>query len=334
MRRIASIVAVVCLGALLAACGGAGETPSPSGGATLRIGLSGDPDLTQVALYKWQDDLKAAGVNVTEQAFNSTTGPFRALVAGEVDLVVAQLPPGVQLKKTGTDLKMIAAGDLASDYVMLSTPDVGQLSDLYGKRVGTAGPGTVSDSLPKTALTGQGIDVSKIEFTQVGDTSARLAALFSGSISAGVAHTAEGLDAAKKGLKILAPLQDLLPTYEFHVMWANADWLAKNRALAQRAVDTFVSSNRWAATDKAGYLALGGQKISGLAPDAMDQAYDLFKKIDLFAVNGGMQADQIASTVDVEQKVGGLPADIPAVDTWTDDTFVEDYLSREGDFNG
>jgi ABC-type nitrate/sulfonate/bicarbonate transport system substrate-binding protein len=313
----------------------AGTSVAPPGqpeSTRLRVAFSGQPDFTQVMNFKWIDDMKAKhGVEAEQLIFEGTAPPFRAMVSGEADIVVGQVPPGVLLvKETGAKLKMIAGDVASSDYLLISTPDVKQLSDLYGKKVGTAGPGAVSDSLTQAALKRENIDTSRIEFVQIGGTGARMAALLSNQVQAGAAHAAEGYDAVSKGLNELHPIADSLGPYLFHGMWATEEWLNANPNLAQLTVDEFINTVRWAQDNKAEYIATAKTKVEGLSDEAMDKAYDLFLEIDLFAVNGGLTPELVKATTDLEQEVGGLPADIPDASVWVDDRYVQSYLARNG----
>jgi ABC-type nitrate/sulfonate/bicarbonate transport system substrate-binding protein len=356
-RTLLAALAVVAVATTACTGGGASPTPAgatpaastgpqPSTGAeptgaagpgapettTLRVAFSGQPDFTQVANFRWLDELKAKhGIDAEPLIFEGTDPPFRAVISGDADMVVGQVPPGIKLVlEASEDLQMIGADVAASDYLLVSTSDINTPTDLYGKKVGTAGAGAVSDSLTLAALKRQGIDTSQIEFVQIGGTGARMAALLSNQVSAGAAHAAEGYDAVSKGLNELLPIGEALGPYLFHGVWAKKTWLDANPNLAQIAIDEFMESVRWAAGNKDDYIAIAKTKVEGLSDDAMSKAYDLFLRIKLFAVNGGLEPATVDATIALEQEVGGLPADIPPTDQWLNDTFVQSYLERNG----
>ena len=306
-----------------------GELESKS----LKVGFSGQPDFTQIMNFKWLEDLKSEhGVETEDVIFEGTTPPFRALVAGEVDMVVGQVPPGVLLiKETGEDLVMIGGDVAASDYMLVSVPEVKTLADLQGKKVGTAGSGAVSDTLTVTALESENIDTSNIEFLQVGGTSARMAALLSGQVHAAAAHLAEGYAAVEQGLNDLYPIAEAIGPYLFHGVWAKRSWVEANPNLVQLVIDEFIDSVRWAAENEDEYLAASDDVVEGLSETARRKAYSVFLEIGLFAVNGGLDQELIDRTIEIEQKVENLPADIPSADEWVYRDFVDDYLERNGE---
>lgn len=300
---------------------------------TLRVGFSGQPDFTQIMNFVWLETLRDEhGIDAQDVIFEGTSPPFRALVADEVDMVVGQVPPGILLRaETGADVVMIAGDVQQSDYLLVSTPDVTELEDLYGKQIGTAGPGAVSDSLTIAALTREDIDLDQIEFVEIGGTSARMAALLAGQTAAGAAHFAEGFDAVEAGLEPLYVIADAIGPYLFHGVWADRGFVEENPNLVQLAMDEFIESVRWAAENKDEYIEEAAEVTEGLSDDAKSRAYDEFIRIGLFAVNGGLEDELLDATIAIEQEVGNLPEDVEDPSNWVIKDFVESYLERHGE---
>lgn len=354
MRQKLRIVLLIT-GLLTASCGSpdapqsasaeqssaAPDAPASTGGEgsaaleskTLRVGFSGQPDFTQIANFKWLEDMGTKhDVAAEDVIFEGTAPPFRALVAGEVEMVVGQVPPGVLLvTETGEDLVMIAGDVQASDYMLVSVQDLTSIEDLPGRTVGTAGEGAVSDSLTLAALQNEGIDTDAVEFLQIGGTGARMAALLSGQVDAAPAHFAEGYATVEEGLYDLYPVHEGIGPYLFHGVWTTRAWAEENPVLAQLAVDEFIETVRWAATSEEEYMAASETVVEGLSEAARRQAYAKFLEIDLFALNGGLEPELIDQTIAIEQQVGGLPEDIPEPDEWVYRDFVDSYLERFGE---
>lgn len=336
--RIAYVVIVALAATACQAAAPDAASPQPEGPGepesnTLRVAFSGQPDFNQIMNYKWLEDLRDEhGIEAEALIFEGTSPPFRAMVSGEADIVVGQVPPGVLLvHETDADIKMIAGDVQRATYFLVSTPEIQELTDLYGKKVGTAGAGAVSDSLTQAALEAEGIDLSQIEFVQIGGTGARMAALLSNQVQAGAAHAAEAYEAVGQGLNDLLPIGEAVGPYLFHGAWARTEWLEANPNLAQLAIDEFIESVRWAADDKDEYIEVAKEHLEGLSDESMSRAYDLFVEIDLFAENGGLDEELIQATIDLEQDVGNLPADMPPAEEWVERQFVDSYLERHGE---
>ena len=314
------------------------ESTAPSEAAaepetdTVRVAFASQPDFTQIMNFKWLEDMEAEGLTVEDNYFESSQDAFRALVAGEADVAVGTLLSAILLvQETGEGVKVIASDLQAPDYLLISQPDVGSVADLEGQRVGISTPGDISDTLTRVVLTREGVDVDAVNFVQIGGTGARMAALLEGQIEAGPAHAAEGLTAAEEGLKNLFAYGSAIPDYLQHGLIVTDEWIANNPNLTQLMVDMFVESTRWANDNKDEYIERSADTVEGPSDTARDQAYDIFQEINMFAINGGMSAELLENTVAVEQEVGTLGDDVPAVEEWADPSFVENYLERNGE---
>ena len=299
---------------------------------TIRVGFASQPDFTQVMNFKWLDDLEAEGFTVEDNYFESSQDAFRALVAGEVDVAVGTLLSAILLvQESGEGVKVIASDLQAPDYLLISQPDITELSQLEGARVGISTPGDISDTLTRVVLDREGVDVDAVDFVQIGGTGARMAALLEGQIEAGPAHAAEGLTAAEEGLANLFAYGNAIPDYLQHGLIVTDEWISTNPNLTQIMVDLFVESTRWANDSKDEYIELSATTVEGPSDAARDQAYDIFQEINMFAINGGMSEDLLQNTVDVEREVGTLGDDSPPLEEWSDPSFVESYLERFGE---
>lgn len=313
-----------------------GEGEGPQEKQTVRVAFASQPDFTQISNFKWMEDLEEKyNIEVEDLYFESSQDAFRALVAGEADLSLGTVSSAILLNMTaGENVKVIASDLQSPDYILVATPDIESDEDLIGKRIGISTPGDISDTLTRVVLEERGLDVSQIEFVQIGGTSARMQALLSDQISAGAAHAAEGLSAVAQGLSSAFAYGESVPDYLQHGLIAPQQWLDENPELAQTIVDAFIDSTRWAAENPDEYIEFSQDYVEGIDDSIRQEAYDIFTQIDMFAVDGGMDTDQLQNTVDIEQRVGTFgDSEVPALSAWADTSYVEDYLARNGRFN-
>lgn len=335
----AGLIAALLLAGCAAPGGGDeredGDSTAETSVETLRVGFASDPDFTQIANYKWLDELEQSqGITVEQSYFRSSQDSFRALVSGEVDMAFGTLSSGISLVAQGGDPILAIVSDLkAPDYILVATDTLESLDDLEGKRLGISTPGDISDTLTRVVLGREDVAVDTIQFLQIGGTSARMGALVSQQIDAGPAHAADGLAAVQQGgLKNLYSYGNSVSDYLQQVVFVNANWAAEHQEFVQRAVDSFIETVRWAATDKEGYIELAGEYVEGLDPEIASEAYDIFMDIEMFAVDGGVSEDLLNSTVDIEREVGTLTGDIPPLEDWADTSYVENYVAEHGEF--
>ena len=353
------LVLAVVLAMLLVACGdGAAETTTSTAAATTTTGSSGDatttssgptttaapqlestsirlatspPEFDTITDAKWLQLLEEAGIEVETFEFESSPDTVRAVAAGEGDLVnTSPLAIMQYIEASGGGLTVIAVELLKTDYYLMATPDVGSLADLEGNIVGISTPGDLSDSLTRLLFEEAGVDVSTIEFAQIGGTGARIAALSEGQIAAGAAHAADGLAAAEEfGLVSVARYVDYIPDYAQRFLAASPGWLEDHPVLAQLVVDKMLEAQRWAQDNKDEYIALSEELVEGISPEIRSEVYDLFSE-GFFSVNGGLET--IQPTADVERRQGNLSAEFTDVATWVDSSYVESFLERFGEY--
>ena len=342
---------VVALALTIAACGGTTDdapepasapAPAPSEEAaeeasqelettSVRLATS-PPDFETLTDAYWIQLLEEAGLAVETFEFESSPDTVRAVAAGEGDIInTSPLAIMQYIQQNGGGLVITAVELLTTDYVLASTKDMTSIQDLEGEVIGISTPGDLSDSLTRLMLTNGGVDVSAIEFAQIGGTSARIAALCAGQIKAGAAHVLNALVGAREcDLQVLANYGDYIPEYAQRFLAFNPDWMAAHPNTAQLLVDKMIEAQRWAQDDREGYIAFGQEQIEDLPVDLANEAYDLFMSFpEFFAVNGGLE--KVRPTAEVEIAQGNLDAAfLESYESWVDSSFVESALERLG----
>jgi NitT/TauT family transport system substrate-binding protein len=346
-----TFLAVAAVLALVACSGGPAATtpaasptaaattaaPAPSSAlekTTLRLAYSGGLDFSKGTFYKLEKDLRAMGLTVEVNVFNSSQDAFRAVVAGEADMAEGAILSAISLaQQQGGGVKVIVADEQVPDYLLISRPDFASLDQLEGARVGISTPGDTSDTLTRLVFGREGIDVDAVQWIQIGGTGARMAGLLADQIDAGLAHAAEGLNAATEGgLNMLHRVADTVPDYLQRGLITTDEFIADNPILTQLVVDTLIDAARWAQTNKDEYIELSREVVPDLSEEARDQAWEIYHDIRKHAVDGGLTVEQIQNTIAIEQEVGNLEGEVPELSTFIDASFVESYLERNGEF--
>jgi ABC-type nitrate/sulfonate/bicarbonate transport system substrate-binding protein len=177
------------------------EIPGPGAPekTTLKIVQGSDPDFTQVGLTKAFEYLEAKGITVEFASVVDTDTATRSVIAGQQDIVVNSLYFGINANKADIPLRTFMVDIQAVDYLLMSIPTVTDVKALEGGTVGINKPGDLGATIADQCLKFSNVDVSKVEFVQVGGTSARMSAVLAGQIMAAPAHAAEALNAHAKG---------------------------------------------------------------------------------------------------------------------------------------
>jgi ABC-type nitrate/sulfonate/bicarbonate transport system substrate-binding protein len=351
--------AVLASAVMFAACGGATPTVAPptsppvtvttapnatpaGPGApektTLKIVQGSSPDYTQIALTKALEYLEDRGITAEFQSVDDTDVATRAVIAGQADIVVNSLFFGINAAKEGIPLVTILADAQTLDYLLVSVPSITDPKQLETDgKMGINQPGDLGATVADQCLKFAGVDVTKVEFVQVGGTGARMAALVAGAqdpgaltIHAAPAHAAEALAAQREGgLNVLANCGEQIGSFLQTGATVTQDFLDKNPNLAQHFVDAYLDALRWAEDNKDEYIELSKTVLPEMPDDLRGPAYDVFKDVHLFAVNGGLNAESIKKLTDIGLDAKSIEAPVP--DTWYTLDLIENYIARNGE---
>lgn len=341
-RRSAVATSIVALAALgIAGCApGADEPAAPQGGdgppiASLTVAIAGVPDMAQLAVIKWQQLLEEDGVDVELSQMEGSDVALRVVIAGQSDMYVGSFAPLVRaVQETGAPLKLVAVDSQATNYVFAATPDVDGIDDLEGRTVGINKTGDLTESVVRAGLGEAGVDADSLEFVQIGAGSARVAALLAGQVDMVPVSIDQAITLEKEGMQSLLVAADYLPDYLSTGLITSQDFIDGNEEAVQYVVDKFMEAERWAASDKEGYLELSRTIVPELEEEDRGPTYDKLVEIGMFAVDGGMRAEQLESFMTIARKTNALTDDAPEPDVWAEPKFVEDYLDRNGEFTG
>ncbi|MBX3030228.1 MAG: ABC transporter substrate-binding protein [Chloroflexi bacterium] len=307
------------------------EGPGAPEKTTLKIVQGSDPDFTQVALTKAIETLNAQGITTEFASVVDTDTATRSVIAGQQDIVVNSLYFGINANQQGIPLRTFLADIQAVDYLLVSIPSVTDIMTLQGGTVGINKPGDLGATVADQCLKFANVDVTQVDYVQVGGTSARMSALLAGQIMAAPAHAAEALNAQKQGaLNILADCGEIIGTFLQTGASTTQEWLDANPNLAQHFTDAYIDALRWAATDKEAYIELSKVVVPDLDDEIRDTTYDLLISQNVFAVDGGLTPESIQKLVDIGLDAAAITE--PVSTEWYTMANVDSYLARRGAF--
>src|SRR5215470_12439025 len=188
---------------------------------------------------------------------------IESLVAGEIDFgqMTGSLMSSARLQ--GTDPVMLAGVDDVLTDRLVARPNIKSLEELRGKRIGIFRFGSASHLRVLNILPRYGLTDRDVTFLQIGDTPARLIALFAGSIDATLASPPDHLEAVRAGMRVLLNLADLNVPYQGVGLVTTQRVLARKRDIARRFVKAFVEAIHMVKTN----------------PEAAKRAYVKYRKL-------------------------------------------------------
>jgi ABC-type nitrate/sulfonate/bicarbonate transport system substrate-binding protein len=311
-------------------------TPNPLDGMTVNAVKAGDHAFDDVSLGYWIQHMKDAyGVTVNLTATASADISLRAIVSGAADSANAMNLTGVVnlVQQSGTDVKLVAADTYASDYVLLTSSSITDPKQLEGKKAAISAPGDASELVQHICLNAEGVDYSKITLVRIGGTSARVAAVTSGAADVGAAHIADAtaaVNASNGALHVLLDCGKAVGNYPVTGMTLTGAYISAHKDLVQALVNGYVDAQRWAASNKDAYLQFALTWVPDSPPDQASAAYDYFKSVNFWSVNGGISQADLQTYLGYAAQTGVLSGKIPTTDKWVDDSFVQNYLAANG----
>jgi ABC-type nitrate/sulfonate/bicarbonate transport system substrate-binding protein len=177
----------------------------------LKIGLSGEYSTGNLhaVIADCYGLGKRFGLNLTFTPFSGGSQVVQALVAGQVDVSDNSGGPVVASQGTDAPLEMTFITQHNLTDIMYTAKDVKAAADLKGKAVAISSYGSQSHAGALLALKSLGLTDKDVTITQVGNDSARLAALQSGAVAASMNDAVQEPDLVAAGFNPLVHLADI-----------------------------------------------------------------------------------------------------------------------------
>jgi NitT/TauT family transport system substrate-binding protein len=190
-------------------------------------------------------------------------------------------------------------------------PDVKTAADLKGKKLSATGGGVGSFNwrMGREVLKTAGLTVDDAQFI-ASATAGRLPGLIAGQID-GVALHPEDVYLAKKqkpALNLLVQLVELMPNYMFNAYGASLDWIGRDRALLRDTAAAMIEANRTMYNDKAKVVPII-EKATDKPKEAVEYAIDVLTKNCVWSVNGGLDPQRTAWSIDNSAENGDIDKD-------------------------
>jgi NitT/TauT family transport system substrate-binding protein len=212
------------------------------------------------------------GLDVQIVYFRGGTITAMALIARETPISQVSGPPIVSAALKGADAVMVAAGNVVSEYWLMSKPDVKTGAQLKGGSVAIATFGGLSDSLSRVALQKLGLNPAKdVTLVQIGTIPERLSALESGKVQAAMLNAPDNFRAQKRGLYKLAEVR--LP-YQGIGVGTTRTFIRDNPDVVRRYVKSQVEAVHRLKTDREAGIRVLGKYLNIPDREILERAYD------------------------------------------------------------
>jgi len=256
---------------------------------------------------------------------------LQALVAGEIDFGTLNADGVILVNERGGNLKIIAGVDNAAPYILVGGKAYKTIVDLKGARLGVSGLGGGATSVLIDYLKSKGLQYPRdYSFSVIsGGTSARLTALETGAIAAGILGIPYSDIAIDKGFNRLGDTMELIPAYQFNGITVNPAWAEKNRATVVKFLKAHIRSLRWIHEQPEQAAELFMNEMGVKQPYAR-RGIDYFTRHKVFPIDGSVTLSGLRVNIEVQRRDGVLKEPLPAPEKYVDQSFVKQAQKELG----
>jgi len=171
---------------------GCSRTGTGSSGSTVRIAIGGRGalDFLPVYLASALGHFNAEGLTVEIQDFPGTSKAMQALLGGSADIVAGGYESVIHVAGRGQPVHAIAVLERWIPFLVVVAPNqrsmLRSISDLKGKRIGVAAPGSTTHQFLNYIIRRHGIQPSEVSAVAVGVNVSLAAAVRQSSVDAAV----------------------------------------------------------------------------------------------------------------------------------------------------
>ncbi|MGH7826363.1 MAG: ABC transporter substrate-binding protein [Candidatus Binatia bacterium] len=211
-----------------------------------------------------------------ELIYTSGALSMQALLGGSVDLVLGSIFDPLSAMAGGADVVVLGSFNNSPPYVMAARPEVREVKDLKGRKVGVrslTGPAT---AMTQFLLEEAGLDSKRdVQILRVGGTAARLAALKDGQIDAALIDEAVARRAKESGLNII----HLEGVPHIHTgVYARRSRLQEKEAIIGSAMRALRDAAVYLKTNKSGSIQVIQKMMKVNDPHVAEASYEILKE--------------------------------------------------------
>lgn len=321
-----SLIAALLL--LVAAAG----TDGPAAAQPLKVGMT-SKTLFYLPFYVGQKKgfYSAENLKVELILIGRSDVQLQALIAGEIHFGALNSDGVILVNEKGGHLKVIAGVDNAAPYVLVGGKAHKKIEDLRGARIGVSGLRGGATSILVDYLKSKGLHYPRdYTFTVIsGGTAARLTALESGAIAAGILGIPYSDIAIDQGFNRLGDTMEVISAYQFNGITVNPSWAEKNRATVVKFLKAHIRSLRWIHAEPQQAAELFTAEM-GVKPPYARRGVDYFTQNKVFPTDGSVTLEGLKVNIEVQFRDGVLKEPLPSPEKYVDLSYVKQAQKELG----
>lgn len=288
------------------------------------LAFAGGAGPTGVPAILALESLQEQGMTTEVIEFDSPDILTQALLNGQVQIAVMGPATLFAADLAGADLQMLAKNN-QNDYLIISSPDVEQCSDLHGRTVAYHSTGSSTTSHLMAWLK-ETCPEAAPNFIVLSGSANRVAALLNGQINGTLVRLEDwmaitrGADDRARVLAMLVESQRELLT---GAVVASASRVDADRALLEAFLAELRLQFQAIYADPIAYSARAAEHLPEMDIDSIEAVYSYFAETEMFPIGEELTVESVEATLRFYEEAERIPVGGLAVDQVANFTFAD-----------
>lgn len=270
--------------------------------ATVKLAIPGQSEILPFVISQEKGYYRQEGLDV-EMIFMTATITIRAVIAGDAHFsTAANLAYSAILR--GAPLRVIFGTYMRPMFVLYSSPNIRDVKDLKGKKVGIGAIGDATDLMLREIFRRHGMEVGKdVTLIGAGVTATRYGALVNGAIDAAILSPPTTLRAEEAGFHEL--IQFMKEDFAFLSGGAvmREELLKSDRTLVEKFIRGTLRGLIYARENRSGTIPVLA-RIQRIREDQAARLYDFLRPA--VTTDGSIGEDWQKKNIELDLKLQGL----------------------------
>ena len=203
------------------------------------------------------------------------------------------------------------------DIYLVARPEIKTIAELRGKKIGVLSLGSCDDFFNRFILEKEGIDpTTDVEVIPLTTSYGDPACISSGKVDATYYVEPQVTPGEQEGVfRVLTRVGDYYPQYQWGIIFAHEEYIAKNRKMIRSLLEAYRKSSR--------YIVDNPDKCIDFGCELYDLSRDIFSKVlerslGTWELENRIDQKGLDNVLSIQQEMGVIGKDIKQVDMVSD----------------
>lgn len=269
------------------------------------------------------------GVNVKYTIVGSASGNAQQLAAGSLNIGETSSTQVVEAIQGGAPITYVVNQVITPPYSLLAQKNITSISQLKGKTIIVGGVNDITRVFLDAMLKPNGLAPGQYNLTYAGATSARYAALKSGSVAAALLFPPFDFLAKSQGYSDLGNVQKYLPSFPFDGFAANTSWAKSHSKVLVDFIRAYLEGVKWLydTSNEAEAVSILKTETNTTTANAQQTYQELFPTLHAFSKTGTISSSSMDKVLNALAKLKQLSQPLPPASKFYDNSYAQQASS-------